>query len=420
MDADIIIIGGGASGYAAAITAMETCPAAKVIIAEKLSRTGKKILATGNGKCNLSNSSISEKNYHGSFNAMEFIGNSPDWYSFFTEKLGVLCVTGSEGREGGIYPRSNSAATILSALRLRTAELGVTEMCDTDITAISPLKNSFSLTTKSGTVLTCKRIIIAAGGYAGPSFGTDGAMMRVLKDMGYKSAKICPAVAPLKVPQEELKGLKGVRVRGRVSAMAGGKVLRSESGEIQFNENTISGICVFNQAYLFAAHEGELSLRLDLAPDMDERTLTDYLFKIRKRRGNCSAEELLTGMFLKNLAIYLVKRLTDVPLSAQVKSIPDNQIRQIASAIKALDFHVSGCASWQNSQVTMGGIHRKCVDERLCSVLHKGMYLFGEILDVAGDCGGFNLQWAWSSGYIAGKNCALSLSGDRYDKSFKH
>ena len=420
MDADIIIIGGGASGYSAAIAAKENCPGASVIIAEKLPRTGKKILATGNGKCNLSNSSISGNNYHGSFKAMSFIRNAPDWYSFFTEKLGVLCVTGSEGREGGIYPRSNSAATVLNALRLKTAELGVREMCDTDVTGITPTKTGFTLDTKSGTPLTCKRVIVAAGGYAGPSFGTDGAMLRILKGMGYKSAKICPAVAPLKVPLEELKGLKGVRVRGRVSAVSGGQVLRSESGEIQFNENTISGICVFNQAYLFAEHEGDLTLRLDLAPDMSLIQLCNYLFSIKKNRRDCPAEELLTGMFLKNLAIYLVKRILGIPLSNTAGSVSDKQIRFLAESIKSLDFHVSGCASWQNSQVTMGGIHRICVDDALCSTLHKGLYICGEILDIAGDCGGYNLQWAWSTGHIAGKNCALSLTGDKHDKSFKH
>ena len=156
MDADIIIIGGGASGYSAAIAAKENCPATSVIIAEKLPRTGKKILATGNGKCNLSNSSISGNNYHGSFKAMGFIRNAPDWYSFFTEKLGVLCVTGSEGCEGGIYPRSNSAATVLHALRLKTAELGVREMCDTDVTGITPLKPVLPSTPKTALPLPVK------------------------------------------------------------------------------------------------------------------------------------------------------------------------------------------------------------------------------------------------------------------------
>lgn len=405
MKTDIAVIGGGASGLTAAVSAKMTNPSASVLVIEKLQRTGKKIIASGNGKCNLSNINISEYNYHGSVNAMDIIKRTPDYKSFFTDELGVLCVTGSEGREGGIYPRSNSSSTVLNALRLKMQELGVNELCECEITDIKPVKSGFELVHKNG-VINCKKLIAAAGGYAGSSFGTDGAVMRIFKNMGYKISKICPAVASLRADPNKLKGLKGVRVKGEVSAVSGGKILRTEKGEIQFNENNISGICVFNLAYLFQKYEGKLSLRIDLMPDIPLINLAEYICGIRKNRANQPLEELLTGAFVKNLAVYLVKKSVNRPLTDKISTLKNSEINKIIGSIKSLEFEVTGCSPWQNAQATMGGIHSSCVDGNLQSKLHKGLYLCGEILDVAGDCGGYNLQWAWSSGILAGRKAA--------------
>lgn len=410
MKTDIAVIGGGASGITAAIAAKEANPAASVVIVEKLARTGKKIIASGNGKCNLSNMKLSEYNYHGSVNAVDIIGKMPDYTQFFTDYLGVLCVSGSEGREGGIYPRSNSSNTIVNAMRMKLDELGIEEICNCDVTDITIEKNGFTLICGDENIR-CKRLIIASGGYAAPTFGTDGGIMRILKNMGYKTAKICPAVAPLRVAPDKLKGLKGVRVKGEISALSGGKILRTERGEMQFNENNISGICVFNLAYLFSEYEGKLSLKANLLPDMPWNELKGYIENIRKSRGNLPIEELLTGIFVKNLGVYIVKNSVDRPLTDKISSLKNNEISAIISRIKALEFEVCGCSPWQNAQSTMGGIHGSCVDGNLQSRLHKGMYLCGEILDTAGDCGGYNLQWAWSSGMLAGGSCGKSLKG---------
>lgn len=403
---DIAVIGGGASGLSAAIAAKEVCRSAKVTVIEKLPRVGKKIIASGNGKCNLSNLNLSEHNYHGSVNAMEIISKMPDYKAFFTDYLGVFCVNGSEGREGGVYPRSNSSTTVLNAMRLKLAELGVEELCDCEITDISPKTNGFELHFKDGKIF-CKRLIVAAGGYAAPTFGTDGSIMRILKKLGYKTSKICPAVAPLRVNAGELKGLKGVRVKGEISAIFGDKILRTEKGELQFNENNISGICVFNLAYLFAEYEGKLKLRANLLPDIPSSEISSYLDSIKKIRSEMPLEELLTGIFVKNLAVYLVKKSVDRPLTEKITTLSDKEKSAIIGNIKGLTFEVTGCSPWQNAQSTMGGIHSSCVDENLQSRLHKGLYLCGEILDTVGDCGGYNLQWAWSSGIKVGAAALL-------------
>ncbi len=410
MKYDIAIVGGGASGLAAAISAKMTNPSKSVLVIEKLAKVGKKIIASGNGKCNLSNIDISERNYHGSVNAVKIINKMPDYKEFFTDTLGVLCVTGSEGRTGGVYPRSNNSATVLNAMRLKMQELGVIEMCECEITDIVPdvlcWRDGFRLKHKDGEIK-CQRLIIASGGYAAQSFGTDGSIMRLLKNMGYITAKICPAVAPLRVNSESVKGLKGVRVKGEVSAVSGGKILRTEKGELQFNENNISGICVFNLAYLFQKYEGKLSLKIDLMPDISGDRLIEYISTLRKDRSNFSLEELLTGAFVKNLAVYLVKKSVNRPLTDKISTLKNSEINKIISNIKSLEFEVTGCSAWQNAQATMGGIVTSQVDGNLQSKRHKGTYLCGEILDVVGDCGGYNLQWAWSSGILVGREAAI-------------
>ena len=411
MYTDVAIIGGGASGYASAITTARIS-GAKVTIIERLSRTGKKIIATGNGKCNLSNKSLKAENYHGSVNAMKIINNTPDWYEFFTEGMGVMCVYGSEGRTGGIYPRSNTATTVLNALRLTAQSLGVQEVCDTNIQAI--LQNNDNYILKSdGEDIICKKVIVACGGYAGTTFGTDGSMIRIFKEIGYKISKICPAVAPLRVSPDVLKGLKGVRIKGKISAVSGGKILRTEYGEMHFNENSISGICVFNLAYLFQEYEGRMSLRADLLPDMDKNAIISYLEKIREIRSGYSLEEILTGMFPKNLAVWLTKNILHRPLAEKTETLTDSEIKKLADVIKCLEFEVTGCSNWQNAQATCGGINAECITENLESKKHRGIYFCGEILDTVGDCGGYNLQWAWSSGIWVGMKCAESLKGGR-------
>lgn len=409
MYTDIAVIGGGASGYASAI-ASARLSGAKVTILERLSRTGKKIIATGNGKCNLSNKSLKPENYHGSVDAMKIIRSTPDGYEFFTKGMGVMCVYGSEGREGGIYPRSNSATTVLNALRLTAHSLGVKEVCDFEVKSISGNDNHYIIKSKDDTVI-CRKIIVACGGYAGTSFGTDGSMMRIFREMGYKISKVCPAVASLRVSPDALKGLKGVRVKGRISAVYGGEVLRTEYGEMHFNENNISGICVFNLAYLFQEYEGRLSLHADLLPDMEKNNITEYLEKIKKIRSGYSLEETLTGVFPKNLAVYLVKNTLQRPLTEKIETLSDSEIKKLTDVIKCLEFEVTGCSNWQNAQATCGGIHADCVTESLESKRHRGIYFCGEILDTVGDCGGYNLQWAWSSGIWAGMHCAESMKG---------
>ena len=406
---DIAVIGGGASGLAAAIEAKNTMPQARVVILEKLDRVGKKLLATGNGRCNLSNINMSADHSHGNVrNAIRIIQSTPSAKEFFGS-LGVICSADTKGR---VYPKSNSAATVLSALRLRAAEVGVVERCGFEANFIESAPDCFRILSASGEKYPCKRIIVASGGYAAPQFGTDGSVIRFLRSKGCHTTKLCPAVAPLRVKPELLKGLKGVRAKGRVTAYSAGRFLKEETGEIQFTESSLSGICVFNLAHLVSEYDGKLTLRLDLAADMDIEQLMGYLRIIRYQRAEHTTEELLTGMFPRNLALYLTKRALGRSLADKISALRESELRQIAQLTKNLDFDVLGSAPWKDAQVTSGGISGDCVDERLQLRTERGIFLCGEILDVDGDCGGYNLQWAWSSGIFAGRNCAESLRGE--------
>jgi flavoprotein family protein len=408
MYADIVIVGGGASGLAAAIGAKKACPAAKIVIVERLDRVGKKILSTGNGRCNLSNRSLGAEHYHGSVgNMMKIIESSSSAEEFFMD-MGVLCCADEQGR---IYPRSMSAATVLGALRMKLSELGVTEICGFELASIVKRKN-YELESSTGERISCRKVIIAAGGYAAPQFGTDGSVMRIFREKGYKTAKICPAVAPLRVDSESVKGLKGVRAKGRVSAFSNVKKLKEESGEIQFTENALSGICVFNLARLFQQYEDSLTIKIDFAPDMTSEQILNYLYNISKQRSERSIEDFLTGIFSKNLALFIVRKSLSRSLADKISTLKSHEIYCISRNIKAFEFKVTGSSPWKNAQVTAGGIHGSCVDERLESKADRGIFFCGEILDADGDCGGYNLQWAWSSGLWAGRNCAESLRGE--------
>ena len=406
MKTDIVVIGGGASGIAAALEIKKQRPDTDVVIAERLDRIGKKILATGNGRCNLTNRDLSAGFYHGSVKNMnEIIHNTEDSVDFF-RSLGVLCTADEEGR---VYPYSKSAASVLNALRLKLASYGVREECGFYVTGIEKNKGGYIVISEDGRRIFTKKIIVSCGGYASPVNGTDGNAIKLFRQMGYRTEKICPAVAPLRTSPEALKGLKGVRTHGKVSALSSGKVISCQTGEIQFTENSLSGICVFNLAYLFSVYEGNMELEIDFLPELAEDEVRKLFMQIKNARAEHTIEDFLSGVFVKNLSLYITKRFVPHPFTDKISSITEKEISKLAQAVKSVRYTVTGCSSWQNAQATAGGISGSCVDEQLCSKKDSGIYFAGEILDVDGECGGYNLEWAWSSGKWAGKYCALSL-----------
>ncbi len=398
---DIAVIGGGASGLTATIFAKRTSPALRVGIFERLSRVGKKLLACGNGRCNYTNENISTEFYHGS--CSELIPDlSLDVREFFVS-LGVYGLSDSEGR---VYPLSEYAGSVLDGLRLEAAKLGVELFCDCPIDNIKREKvfRIFS----GEQCFAARRVILAGGGMSQSALGSDGSVIRLAKKIGVECAPLRPALTPLKTAPELVRPLKGLRANALVTLKNGKKAVKSERGEVQFGDGTLSGICVMNLSHYYR-ESGEFSLSLDLLPEMSEKELVDILFKLREMRKKAPLEDMLSGLFHKRVGLYLLKKSCSSALTEPTAVLSDDEIKSAARLIKSLSFPVVGAVGFEKSQVTSGGILRSEVTDSFEIKRTRGLYCCGEMLDIAGDCGGYNLTFAFASGAAAGRSAAKSL-----------
>jgi predicted Rossmann fold flavoprotein len=416
---DIAIIGGGAAGLMAAIWAKMTAPNADVIIFEKNPRVGKKLLATGNGHCNLSNISAISSNYGSEDKeAVRQIINqfSVDQTLAFFESIGLYCRIEDSGR---IYPRNGQASAVLDCLRLWADYLGIITVCETAIEKISPAKDSFRLIGSSANWF-FRRVIISGGGKAAPKTGSNGSSLTLLADLGHRIAPVFPSLCPVLVQKTFMKALKGIRSSARATVLADGKPILVEEGEIQFTETALSGICIFNisreigEFFTSASVQGKpcakITVSLDLLPEVTPTALLTLLQDLWQKHAHMPLEQILAGIFHKRLAGQLLKSCGAEPLTAPAGSVSQETLQAIACRIKDWQFTPSAIASWQDAQTTAGGAVLSGFDlSDLQSKIHPGIFAAGEVLDADGRCGGFNLQWAWSSGVIAGKGAAHSL-----------
>ena len=405
---DIIIAGGCASGLAAAISAARTHPGKSVAVLEKLPRAGKKLLATGNGRCNLSNVNALSHPYRNAAFASHALGryNVERTLEFFAS-LGLLTYTDSEGR---VYPASNTAASVLDALRFAAAAQGIEIICEKEITDIIKSEGKFVINGE----YKCNRLVASLGGKAAPVHGTNGSGYTLMRSLGHSVTRLYPALSPLNAQSSVIKSLKGVRVHSvKLTAMCGEKTVAQSKGEILFTEYGISGIAAMElSAELSRAADNNVKQKcftdIDFAPDMTDSELADYLAKVKKIKGLLQIDNLLTGILPKALGIAICKAIDLYTSGLQIKSLSNEDIRKIASCIKKMRVPISGAKGFDAAQVTSGGIDVREINENtLESKLCPGLYLAGEIIDVDGGCGGYNLQWAWSSGLLAGE-----LGGD--------
>ncbi len=393
---EIAVIGGGASGMFAAIAARES--GSCVTVYERCDRVGRKILATGNGRCNLTNVNASEKDYHGTDTGfMRNVINSfwvEETLSKFSD-MGLVCRTEDRGK---VYPHCGQASAVLDVLRMKLAEDGAVIRTDFEASDISPTKNGFIISSYDGQKAYADRVIVACGGKASPSLGSNGSGYELLKKLGHRITPLKPSLVQLKTEPETVKKLKGIKVEGKLTL--GG---RSETGEILFTEYGISGPCAFS---LSAYCEGEKYAYIDLMCEYSEEEIAEMLWTRVGIFPERRLEEFFTGMLSKRVGQTLLKYLDIAPLSRLSSTLSEEEIVKIAKTIKAWRFDVIGTMSWNNAQVTHGGALTSEFDpETLESKKVKGVYACGEILDIDGDCGGYNLQWAWASGYVAGKKC---------------
>lgn len=398
---DVIIIGGGAAGMCAAINIKLRDRSINVAILEQLSRVGKKLITTGNGRCNISNLQINLDRYHGeNIDFAEYALQTYDNYyaaDFFSE-IGVVFTYDETGRG---YPYSLQASSVVDSMRFSLNELGVDTFVDTTVLSYSRKENFFNIKTNNGEFV-CESVIVATGLYSGGNkLGSNGGMFKILKNAGYKTIKTTPAIVQLKTETNVVKSLKGIKVNADVALTIDGKIIRSDFGEVLFCDYGLSGPPIMQLSREVERHAGDKVITLDLMHEYTFANVCDMLnYRVSTLRDR-TLEEYLTGMLNKRVGQAVLK-LCGLKLNDSVSSLKNSDVKQIASVIKAMKFKVTGTTGFDNSQVTAGGLDATQFNpQTMESKKERGLYCIGEILDIDGDCGGFNLQWAWSSAICA-------------------
>lgn len=400
----VLIIGGGASGLMAAITAKGLEPSVQVIIAERLDRVGKKILAAGNGRCNFSNINTATEKYYGK--DPSFVNNAlkeftvEDTVNFFNE-IGIFP---REERGGRLYPYSLQASSVLDALRTKCALLGVDILTNKTVKEITVKKGALRAVFENGERLRADRIILAAGGCASPALGSDGSGLELLKMLGHTITPLSPALVQVKTDTRQIKGLSGIKIEGSAALIQGDRVIASDSGEILFTDYGLSGPPIFQLSAKMPFKKG-LSISLDLMSEYSLRQVYEILEGRKNTLRDLTMEGFFNGLLNKRLGNLITRAAGIEKLSFKVCDIDKDMLWAMARLIKDYKIDVTGLNGFKNAQVTAGGVlTREFSSFTMQSRLVEGLYCCGEIFDIHGDCGGFNLQWAWSSGYLAGKS----------------
>ena len=397
----VLVIGGGASGMMAALTAAED-KNNRVVLLERQQRVGKKLLATGNGRCNLSNTGASLERYHGAerdFARHALTKYPPEAVLARFAALGLLTVTEPSGR---VYPLSDTAGSVVDVLRFALERAGV------DVRTACPARElwredgGYAVRTDTET-LHADDLIVACGGPAGEKLGGVRDGFELLRPLGHKSTKLYPALVQLLTAPEYPRALKGVRADAALRLLSGEVCLAQAGGELQFIEKGVSGPAVFDLSREASVRGGELTLSADFLREYDGDTVFALLRQRREALPELPAGELWTGMLHNRLGRMLVKYAA-LEQSRPLGSLSDRELGRAARACRDFRLPVLGTEGFDHAQVTAGGLRTAAFNpETLESWFMPRLFVCGELLDIDGDCGGFNLQWAWASGMLAGR-----------------
>ena len=396
------IIGGGASGLMAAVVLKSNAPQMKVTVFERLERVGKKIALTGNGRCNISNKNINITNYH---------GNNPQFAEFaltnfdnkktedFFASLGVIF---KEENGGKLYPYSLQASSVTDALRFAAAKLDVKIITDECIEKIKKSGSSYTLFGKEE--YPCDAVILACGGVAGGKIGTDLGY-KLAESLKHERTKLYPAIVQIKTDNQFNRSLKGVKVVANVAVVNKNGKTHNDFGEVLFCDYGLSGPPIMQLSRYM--QEGTI-INLDIMPDIPKNKLIALLKNRSNKFDTCG--EYFCGLLQTRIGQTVLKMcgfsINDKP------TFSDSDIKKIASIIKCMQFKFIDRMGFSAAQVTSGGLKTdEFYNDTLMSKRLKGLFACGELLDIDGDCGGYNLQWAWSSGYTAALGCKAYLEG---------
>ena len=395
----IAIIGGGASGMAAALWAAKN--GNEVLLLERQARVGRKLLATGNGRCNLSNTKLDFSNYH---------GEDPDFAKFaldsypvedtlaWFDSLGLYTITEDSGR---VYPYSDQANSVVDVLRFALQRANVEVLTDFEVTKARKTADGFLVESREQQI-TCDKLIIACGGLAGTKLGGTMSGYQLLRSFGHHATKLRPALVQIKSDWQGCASLKGVRANCHAAIYHNDTLYSQSIGELHFTQYGLSGPVIFEISRDVCQGSGDWVCKLDFIPDISADKLENIL---RCRRNkDLLVEDFLTGILHNRLGRILTQ-------AAQLRSnlpsseLTDRDIQELCRVMKGFEVSLTETLGMDSAQVTAGGIlTAEFNPETMESRLVSGLYACGEVLDIDGDCGGFNLQWAWSSGAVAGVN----------------
>ena len=396
------IIGGGASGMAAALAAAEK-QENQVILLEQQARVGRKLQATGNGRCNLSNLHALEGGYHGQEPAFaDFALNrfGPEETLNWFHSLGLFTVAEESGR---VYPYSDQANSVLDVLWFALLQKNITVNVGFEAEKVKKTEAGFRVESKEETVF-CDKLIIACGGLAGTKLGGTMSGYKLLRSFGHKCTKLRPALVQIQSNWGALASLKGVRCNCRAEIYHDGEFFSGSTGELQFTEYGLSGPVMFEISRDACQAAGNWVCRLDFLPDIE---MSDLLFELlRRRKTDLLSSELLTGILHNRLGRVLTQD-AGINGNRRISELSGQELTLAAEAVKSFEVSLTEPMGMDAAQVTAGGILTSEFDETTMeSRLVPGLYACGEVLDIDGDCGGYNLQWAWSSGRLAGLSAA--------------
>lgn len=405
MKNQILIIGGGASGLMASIAAARE--GAEVTILEHMDRVGKKILSTGNGRCNMTNLSLRAEYYRCSQKQfpMKVLDRFSVWDTLtFFDEIGIV----TKNRNGYIYPNSEQASSVLDTLRMEAEHAGVRTVVDCRIKSIKKDGlRKFTVETEGGTYHG-NRLILATGSKAAPVTGSDGSGYDYAREFGHSIIRPLPALVQLRCEGKFFKQLAGIRCEAVVKLKSDGKIIAADEGELQLTDYGISGIPTF-QVSRFASvalsSGRKVSAVIDFFPTKSMNETRQFLKQRAEHMSYRSSGDFLTGVLNKKLALVLLK-LSGIRAEEPVGQITPASMERLVNQIKQFEAQVTATNSFEQAQVCCGGVDtREVRPETMESRLVPGLYLVGELLDVDGICGGYNLQWAWSTGAVAGR-CA--------------
>lgn len=375
----------------------------EVTLYERQARVGRKLMATGNGRCNLTNTGAGPSNYHGE--APDFVRPALEAFPSeaaldFFRGLGLLA---REEWGGRIYPLSNSANSVVDVLRQALDAAGVELVAGDRVRELRRAGSGYSVTTESGDKRSFDAVVVACGGLAGEKLGGGRDGYELLKALGHTRTALRPALVQITTEPMYPRSLKGIKADCALRVLSRGGLLASSCGELLFTETGVSGPAAFDVSRAVSeAGDAKMELEIDFLRDYSAAEVLAHLQNRVKTAPELPASELLTGSVHNRLGRMLIK-YADIEAAAPLSALTERELRTVAAACKRFKLPVRGTEGFANAQVTAGGIRTSEFDPRtLESRLCPRLFACGEVLDIDGDCGGYNLQWAWSSGVLAG------------------